>query len=67
MSATEPSSHSPILIEESDQQSLDSCSFDSACALKPKDRLQIAAMAILGIGIMSLAMYGFYWLGMKFL
>ena len=45
----------------------DSCAFDSACALTPTTRLQIAGFAALAIAIVSAVMFGLYWLATHYL
>ncbi|RJX33454.1 MAG: hypothetical protein C4516_01285 [Oxalobacter sp.] len=61
----DPAQTNPIIAPDNDAPA-DSCSFDSQCALPPKTRFQIAAFAAIAIAIVSLAMYGFYWIAMKY-
>lgn len=66
MASTPPN---PIIqhTDTSLESSADSCAFDSACALTPTTRLQIAGFAALAIAIVSVVMFGLYWLATHYL
>ena len=61
----EPSKPSPII--QHHDAPVDHCAFDSACALTPTTRLQIAGFAALAIAIVSVVMFGLYWLATHYL
>lgn len=63
--AMEPSKPSPII--QYHDAPVDNCAFDSPCALKPRDRLQIVAFAALAIGVVSAVMFGLYWVANHYL